>query len=144
LIYLDSNIFVYSALDRKSTGQKARTILNNVQLGRIEAGTSVITFDELVWAVRQVKGDDESVLAGEIFLNTPHLQILELGHGTLLASLVLLRTHHLRPRDSIHVATALSASAEFIVSDDRDLDAAANEILRKSIAELSASLASKK
>jgi len=141
LIYIDSNVFVYSALDRKSKGQKARAILSNVQLGKLSGGTSAITFDELVWAVREVKGENESVLAGELFLNTPHLDILEVGQGILKGSLDIMRTHHLRPRDSIHAASALNFSAEYIVSEDRDYDTIASIIPRKSIAEVSASFA---
>jgi predicted nucleic acid-binding protein len=116
---------------------RARAILNGIQLGKLSGGTSSITFDELVWAVRQVKGEDESVLAGELFLNTPHLVILEVGHEILKASLDIIRKHHLRPRDSIHAASALNASAECLVSEDRDYDALASLIPRKSIADVS-------
>ena len=140
MIYLDSNVFVYSALDRKSIGQKARTILNNVQLGRVAAGTSALTFDELVWAVKQVKGENESILAGELFLNTPHLEILKLEQEILGVAVAVMRKHHLRSRDAVHAASALGVSAECIVSEDHDYDALSAEIRRKSIAEVSSSL----
>jgi predicted nucleic acid-binding protein len=137
LIYLDANVFVYSALDKKAIGNNARAIVRDIQLGKLAAGTSALTFDELVWAVRKQRGEQAGALAGEVFLNTPHLVILDVRHEVLLASLALIKIYHFQPRDAVHAATALGSSAEYIVSEDRDYDVLATKIRRKQILDVS-------
>ncbi|MDA4130265.1 MAG: type II toxin-antitoxin system VapC family toxin [Thaumarchaeota archaeon] len=133
MIYLDANVFVYSALNRKALGEKSRSIIRHVQAGRIKAVTSALSFDELVWAVKKQRGESDGIIAGEIFLNMPGLQILEVRLDILNSALSLLKKYHLNPRDSIHAASGLNANVEFIVSEDPDFDALASVIKRKSI-----------
>jgi uncharacterized protein len=133
LIYLDANVFVYAALNRKTIGDKARSIIREVQRGKFVAVTSALSFDELVWAVKKQRGETEGALAGEVFLGMPRLTILDVKQELLSSALQLVRAYHLHPRDSIHAASALSTGADYIVSEDRDYDALEAEIRRKPI-----------
>jgi predicted nucleic acid-binding protein len=74
---LDANLFIYASLNRKDIGNKSRSIIRDVESGRLLAATSTLSFDELVWAVKKERGESEGSMAGEIFLNTRELTILD-------------------------------------------------------------------
>lgn len=69
--YLDSNVFIYAALNQEDIGDRARSLLKEVQEGKQPASTSALTFDELVWAVKKHRDLEEAVIAGEAFLGLP-------------------------------------------------------------------------
>jgi len=122
MLYLDSNVFIYAALNTEEIGDRARALLKKVQHGEEQASSSALTFDELVWAVKKYRTVEDAIDAGEAFLNFPNLK-LALVNGELLASaLNLIRKYGLDPRDSIHAATAMLERAEAIVSTDAHLD----------------------
>jgi uncharacterized protein len=117
---------------------KSRSMIRDLQNGKILAATSVLSFDELILAVKKLRGEGEGVTAGEVFLNISGLAILDLKQDTLNSSLSLLKKYHLNPRDSIHAASALNAKAEYLVTEDPDFDALA-EIERKPILQIATS-----
>jgi uncharacterized protein len=122
LIYLDSNVFIYASLNRRELGEKARAIIEDIETGSIPGASSALTFDELVWAVKKQRSINEGLMAGEAFLNVRGLAILDVKHQTLSSALGFMRKYHLNPRDAIHLASASIAGAEFIVTEDEDLD----------------------
>jgi len=130
MLYIDSNVFIYAALNTEETGEKARALLLKVQQGEEQASSSALTFDELIWAVKKHRTIEDAINAGELFLNFPNLR-LTLVNGELLAlALNLIRKYRLDPRDSIHAATAILERAEAIVSTDTHFDKM-KEIRRK-------------
>ena len=42
----------HSKTNTENAGDRARSLLRDVQTGKLEANSSALTFDELVWAVR--------------------------------------------------------------------------------------------
>lgn len=130
MLYIDSNVFIYAALNTEEIGERARALLLKVQQGKEQASSSALTFDELVWAVKKHRTVEDAINVGEVFLNFPNLR-LTLMNGELLASaLNLIRKYRLDPRDSIHAATAILERAEAIVSTDTHFDKI-KEIRRK-------------
>lgn len=129
---MDANVFIHASLNRKEIGNKSRSIIRSIEDGRIVAATSALSFDELVWAVKKERGEKDGTMAGEIFLNTRELTIMDVKQETLNNALSLVKKHHLNPRDSIHLASALMTKADYVVSEDRDFDAI-TEIKRKPI-----------
>jgi len=122
MLYLDSNVFIYAALNTEKIGDRARALLKKVQHGEEQASSSALTFDELVWAVKKYRTVEDATDAGEAFLNFPNLK-LALVNGELLASaLNLIRKYGLDPRDSIHAATAMLERAEAMVSTNAHFD----------------------
>ncbi len=122
MLYLDSNVFVYAALNREATGERARSLLREVQEGKLQATSSALTFDELVWAVKRYRGVGDAVDAGRAFLNMPSLKLVNVDGELLSSALELIIGYRLDPRDSIHAASALHAKAEAIVSTDEHFD----------------------
>ena len=132
MIYLDANVFVLAALNQDAAGNRARSILRDVQAGKQEASSSALTFDELVWAVKKHRGLDDAILSGEVFLNMPRLELVETNSNLLTLALNLLKKYQLDPRDSIHAASALSKSAEVLISTDSHFDRV-KEIRRREV-----------
>lgn len=122
MLYLDSNVFIHATLNMKEIGERARALLRKVQQGEEAASSSVLTFDELVWAVNKYRSIEDAINAGEAFLNFPNLKLTIVDGELLALALNLIRKYKLDPRDSIHAATAILERAEVIVSTDIHFD----------------------
>jgi hypothetical protein len=122
MLYLDSNVFIYAALSVDEIGEKARALLRKVQRGEEQASSSMLTFDELVWAVKKYRTIEDAINAGEAFLNFPNIKLTIVDGELLTLALNLIKKYKLDPRDSIHAATAILEKAEAIISTDPHFD----------------------
>lgn len=122
MIYLDANVFVFANLNTQGVGDAARSLLKDVQTGKVEAATSTLSFDELTWAVKKNRSPEDSVVAGEAFLNMPRLKLVEVDADLLAGALKVMREYSLDPRDSIHAASAMKEGASVIVSTDKHFE----------------------
>ncbi len=121
MIYLDTNVFVIAVLE----GGKAKEILDNLAANKIKAFTSIITWDEFVWAIKKTTLDYEfAKKAGKRFLFLPNLKILDVNFDTIQKAQELIENYNLNPRDAIHISSALIKGIYKIISDDADLDKA--------------------
>ena len=132
MIYIDASVFVFAALNTENAGDRARSLLRDVQTGKVEATSSALTFDELVWAVKRNRTSEDAIASGEAFLNMPRLRLVDVDGNILARALVLMRKYRLDPRDSIHAASALTEGAELIISTDKHFDKI-REIRRRGI-----------
>ena len=132
MLYLDANVFIYAALNREDLGDRARSLLRDVQRGKLRASSSALTFDELVWAVKKNRSLEDAVVAGGAFLDMPGLKIVEVNGELLALALELIKRYRLDPRDSIHASSTLLEDAEAIVSADEHFDKV-KEIRRRTI-----------
>lgn len=123
MIYLDTNVFVFAALGNK----KAKDILAGVITGKITAATSTATWDEVVWAIKKTTQDYEfAKIEGKRLLNLNNIPLLDLTVTVLEKSQGLIEEYNLKPRDAIHIASALIKNIITIISDDPDLDRVKN------------------
>jgi len=122
MLYLDSNVFIYAALNTEEIGDRARSLLKKAQEGEEQAFSSALTFDELLWAVKRHRTLEDAVVAGEAFLNFRSLKLVPVDGDLLTFALNLIRRYHLDPRDSIHAASAISNNIQVIVSMDEHFD----------------------
>jgi len=121
VIYLDSTVLVYAALDTGPTGRWCQSVLDSVQAGR-DAATSVLTLDEVQYKVRKQRGEEDSIAVAELYLTFPHLTLISADVPLVRAAVGMTRRHHLFPRDALHAASALSRGIREIYSEDRDFD----------------------
>jgi len=59
LLYIDSNVFVYPViynLQVVDEAKKSKDLLLEIALGKVEAYTATVTWDEVAWVVRKVFG----------------------------------------------------------------------------------------
>jgi hypothetical protein len=122
MLYLDSDVFIYAALNTEEIGKRARVLLRKVQQGEEQASSSVLAFDELVWAVKRHRSIEDAINAGEAFLNFPNMKLTAVDGELLALALKLIKKYKLDPRDSIHAATAILEKAETIISTDSHFD----------------------
>src|SRR3989338_4912407 len=119
-VYLDSNVFVFASTSEAAIGEKCAKILDWLAKGRKKAVTSSLTFDELFFKIKKLKGAAAAILFSENFLALPHLALANVDSALIGEALNIIKRHKLAPRDAIHAATARLHNSEVIVSDDKD------------------------
>ena len=122
MICLDANFFVFALLDTTAKGQAASGIQRDVVEGKVEAATSVLALDELMWVL--VKNRKQGLIrtAVEGVYATPNLKVREVDSDIPILALDFLETYNLKPRDAFHAAIMRSLGLKEIVSDDPDFD----------------------
>lgn len=126
LLYVDSNVFLYPVIyDEEAVveAKRSRDFLLQIALAKVEAYTSSVTWDEVVWVVRRLFGIEDSVDEGKKFLGFPNLKVLGVRKSTVFKAQELLERYKLKPRDAVHAAVALENKIKTIVSYDEDFDA---------------------
>lgn len=79
MIYLYSNVFIFALLYDEDVMQEAknsRIVLRDVVEQKIQACSSSLTRDDVVYVIRKKIGVPESILAGEKMLMFPNLQVV--------------------------------------------------------------------
>jgi len=122
MIYLDANIFISAITSQTTTGAACKAILDGVLENKIKAVTSALTFDEVLWKLRQVMGYELAIDTTERMLELP-IKIITVDSRTIREALDLARHNKLKPRDAIHAATMKLHGIKDICSTDPDFDA---------------------
>jgi len=125
MVYLDSNVFLYAILYDESSNPKSRRaadILREVEDGKVRGFSSLLTWDEVVWVVWKLSGYEYALKAGASMLRIPNMTYVGVDERVILRAQDLVERHRLRPRDAIHVSTAMLIGEKEMVSDDADLD----------------------
>ena len=125
MVYLDSNVFLYAILYDESSNPKSRRaadILREVEDGKVRGFSSLLTWDEVVWVVWKLSGYEYALKAGASMLRIPNMTYVGVDERVILRAQDLVERHRLRPRDAIHVSTAMLIGEREMVSDDADLD----------------------
>jgi len=123
--YLDANVFIFPVIEDEKIDKRvklSKEILSKISEGTLDAATSSLTWDEVVWTVRKFIGEKESIDEGKKFLNFPNLKILSIDESVISEAQRILEKYNLKPRDSIHAACAIKNGIKEIVSDDPDFD----------------------
>jgi hypothetical protein len=123
--YIDSNVFIYPVIyqtESQQKAKKAKEILLKIEKGEISAHTSTLTWDEVVWVVGKLLCRDDGINEGKKLLGFPNLEFINVDEGILTLAQNLLNKYKLSPRDSIHVASAVSRKVKAVISDDKDFD----------------------
>lgn len=121
MLYLDSNVFIYAAINTEEIGQKARVLLQKIQEGEEQAATSALTFDEVFWSIKKRK-PELAIETSYALLNFPNMEIIPADRKLALSALRIIDEYNLAPRDALHAATAIAAKADYIVSTDPHFD----------------------
>jgi predicted nucleic acid-binding protein len=123
--YVDSNVFLYSALypaDTQPKAKKAKEILQKIESGELLAATSTLTWDEVVWVATKLLGRTDGIAQGRKLLGFPNLEFINVDEGVIAQAQTLMDKYKLSPRDSIHASSALNRKIKQIISDDEDFD----------------------
>lgn len=119
--YIDTNVLVFAFIDKAEKGEKARSILDKVVRGEIDAMTSYLTFDEMFWNVKKIVGKQRAMEYSKAAIEMRNLRFLDVDGVVIRKAHELLSKYQLHPRDAIHTASAIVNGASSIISDDKDL-----------------------
>lgn len=120
--YIDSNIFIFPVIYDNDQACKAGNILSRIENNEIIGYTSVLTWDEVTYVIWKTLGKADSISIGRKFINYPNLRFINADLNIIIKAMEIGENYNLKPRDSIHIATALSKNIYDIISDDSDLD----------------------
>ena len=123
--YLDSNVFIYPVIYQEESepkAKKAKEILASVEAGKLEAYTSTLTWDEVVWVVSKTMGRSEGINQGKKLFGFPNLEFITADIHVVCRAQKLIEKYKINPRDAIHVASALEKKIKDVISDDSDLN----------------------
>ncbi|MEM2150255.1 MAG: type II toxin-antitoxin system VapC family toxin [Candidatus Bathyarchaeia archaeon] len=125
MLYIDSSVFLYPIIYEVGAVEEAKRskdLLLRIAFGDVEAYTSIITWDEVVWVVRKIFGLEPSIEQGKLFLSFPNLKFLAVKKSIILRAQEILEKYRVKPRDAIHAATAIENKITNIASFDKDFD----------------------
>jgi hypothetical protein len=75
-----------------------------------------------VYIIWKTVGKTDSISIGKKFINYPNLRFINTDSNIIIKATEIAENYNLKPRDSIHIATALSRDMHNIISDDFDFD----------------------
>lgn len=122
MMYLDANVFIYPHTGQGVKSDASIVLLAKVALGELEAGTSVLSWDEVQHALRRKIPKEQALEVSKNMLFMNNLLWFEADAALLEKAQFLTETCNLQPRDAIHAATAILNGCREIISDDPDFD----------------------
>lgn len=123
MIYLDANIFLYPQTGTDTLSGACVVLLEKAVKEEIEAGTSVLTWDEFHHSLHKKLGKSAATEQSKLFLALPGITFFPATEEVITKAQEIVEKYRLDPRDAIHAATALLNNCTAIVSDDPDFDA---------------------
>ena len=120
--YIDSNIFLYAALENSPKGEWAGFIIHEIESGNLLACTSFLTYDEFAYKVRRVMNLEKSLELSHQLLSIENLTFLDINSETIQFAHTLIHDYSLFPRDTLHASSAILHKASGIISEDSDFD----------------------
>lgn len=133
-VYIDSNIFIFAVLGDDARAVKAKDLLRRINSGELDAVTSTLAIDEVVWVVwKETKDRALAIRQGLNIFEFDNLKIIGTDNQIMKNALNFMKQHSsFKMRDAIHLATAQSQGVQTIITDDDDFDAV-KDIKRKSL-----------
>ena len=121
--YIDANVFLYPVLYQGLPQvDSARRVLTSIENKEIQAYTSTLTWDEVSYVTGKLLGRTDSVEIGRKFLNFPNLRFVAMDEKVMRRGQKVREQYDLKPRDSIHLSSAIERNVRKIISDDSDFD----------------------
>jgi predicted nucleic acid-binding protein len=126
--YWDSDAFLGYFQEEPDKFPDCETVIKEAQAGRIEIATSALTVAEVLWLRGQARISADKAAKVELFFEHEWIVIYDLDRTLAERARRLVWDHNVKPKDAIHVATALDAGVEQLDTFDRDLHAKSGTI----------------
>jgi len=133
--YVDTNVFFLAGFgdDNNPKTQKAKELILRMSEGKEIFYTSLITVDELIWAVMKRKIDRNTAIKQGLLLHQLPIKFVPLITSISLKALDLMQAYQISPRDALHAASCIEVKASALITDDNDFDKI-KEIKRETLA----------
>ncbi len=123
IYYIDSNVFLYPVLyEDNEESETARKILAQIESKDIQAYTSTLTWDEVSYVSERLLGRTDSIEVSKKFINFPFLRFIPVDDEIMRRSQVIREKYHLKPRDAIHLSSAIERNINNVITNDSDFD----------------------
>ncbi len=119
-VLLDTPVLIYHLEDHPRYGTAAESILRAIEEGRLQAVMSTLVLTELLVPLHAAGQTERAEELKRRLCAFPNLSVMMMTAEIASAAARLRALHGLRTPDAIHAATALEASAEVIITNDRD------------------------
>ena len=119
-MYIDSNIFIYAAIDNTKTGEKARNVIEKIANGEIKGYVSPLVIDEVMWVIQKMVDRNVAYRTVQLITSLP-LVWLDISYETTKIALEIYQ-RGLDPRDSFHIGVMKEYNISEILSEDKDFD----------------------
>lgn len=120
--YFDVGIFITPILKNREKRiiEESKHWLKRIATYEIEAFTSYLTWDELIYLIYRDKKYtiNDVIETGKKFLSLPNINFIEVGEDIIKKAQEFVEEYHIKPRDSIHASTALLYSDSNLVTLD--------------------------
>ena len=121
VVFIDTNVFAFTLLEEKDA-RPALDVLDKIARGQIQAITSPLVLDELMWVLIKNNRVHLLEMATQNIYKLPNLQILNLDSTAPLIALNYIKEYNLKPRDAMHCAFMQINKIDQIITDDKDFD----------------------
>ncbi|MAG02279.1 VapC toxin family PIN domain ribonuclease [Candidatus Pacearchaeota archaeon] len=117
--YLDANIFIQGILREDNNSKET---LLRIAKGEFIGVTSLLSWDEITFIVRKFIGKEIAEIEGRKLFKLPNLKFVEVNRNIINKAQKIFEKYNIKPRDSIHAATAILQGCKEIISEDSDFD----------------------
>ena len=120
-MYIDSNIFIFAALNTDQIGEDCRAIIEKISEGTLPAASSYLSIDEVMWIVKKNTNRMEAVNIAKSMLSLP-IRWINVDEPIIMGMLATFQTLKLDPRDALHAASMQEHGLDQILSEDTDFE----------------------
>ena len=118
--FLDSNVFVFSFLDKGKMGEQAGRVIKYVEEGA-PSFTSILVIDEVIWILRkELKDYEKAIELCKQLLRMSNLEILPITLNELTMALDFMHQYGVKPHDALHIACMVSNNISIMITEDPD------------------------
>lgn len=121
MVYIDANVLVISLLDLSPRGDSARELMGLIDGGSVEAVTSSLTLDEVMWTFIKSGRKDSLTKAVSGFYES-NVRVVPVSSQAPLNACGIIDEYGLDPRDAIHAAVMRENRMTEILSEDKHFD----------------------
>lgn len=121
VVYLDSNVFIYAVEGFAQHRPFIEELFRQIDGGRIDAVTSELTMAEVLVKPFEAGREDIGDLYRELLQTSGHLTVVPIDRSILMQAARYRSVLGVKLPDAIHVATALAANCDVLLSNDQKI-----------------------
>lgn len=118
---VDTMVFVHHFEGRGPQADRASALLAAAETGRCRLVTSVLAVMEVLVVPKREGLDDLCQAYRRFFDGLPNFTVVPVDLETAMIAAEIRATHRVKPRDAVHLATAVQHRVDALVSEDRAL-----------------------
>lgn len=120
-IYWDSDVFLAWFQGEEGKADLCRVTLERAEANRVLIVASALVLAEVLWLRGSPPIPKDRAEIVQKFFRRSYIRMFNLTRSLAEAAQVLVWDHKIRPKDAIHVATALAANVDALETFDEDL-----------------------